>query len=469
MKKYYLFCLICFSCGNAAFAQLDTFDLSHYAYADFVRHQLDVNVQMRNNGAWSRQVDNGQRLTDGYQGLLRGNFSAFYTLLRNTRQRQQALSVYVSGSPALGNTTNSNPSLRKYATLNGRATVSSENRWYDTRQRFVEMDVISSGFANSQRETFDSQVSIGQHYDVTVQVPLKVGKGRIERVDDARMAVFILEALQQEQRLSRTPEEADILAFSALISRLRNQRFFDFRHKKIYELEMLDQFLQDRKLTDSPDTRYFTTLSDNWNFAINPYRQVGNRFSVGIAPELHVSHQIDRVESATFPDQVRRLQDHRFGLSVSTAYLSEKPINLYWQRTFFGELAYHRTGNAPIFSGQTGTIFPDSRVSGTFRYGWVWHPSSRTILQATSQIQGRLLLPDEQAGFTSAIPDWNLNAGLNTLVNYYIAPQIRLAVQFNVGYAYTRREVDPMNAFGYFREVQGLNHALDAGLLYSFL
>jgi hypothetical protein len=50
MKKYYLFCLICFSSGNAAFAQLDTFDLRHYAYPDFIRHQLDVNLRMRNGG-----------------------------------------------------------------------------------------------------------------------------------------------------------------------------------------------------------------------------------------------------------------------------------------------------------------------------------------------------------------------------------------------------------------------------------
>jgi hypothetical protein len=167
-------------------------------------------------------------------------------------------------------------------------TLSSQNRIYYRNQYFFEPDVSLSEhfFARNLDDDllYLNQKSHGNNFEI--EVPLLIGKGRIEQVQDARLAIYILDELQKKGRIARIPGEKDILAFASLISGIKNERFFDSRICKIAEIEKVDSFLQANALITVSDAAYFTTVNYNWDFSSGPVRKSGKRISAGIVPEF---------------------------------------------------------------------------------------------------------------------------------------------------------------------------------------
>ena len=127
----------------------------------------------------------------------------------------------------------------------------SGNRLYLRKKLFMEADVHFS-------YSLDNSSSEGKRWDdrdtllnwmksdrdgltINMQLPIAVGWGRIERVEDARLAVYILDDLRKAGKLAKEPSEEEIYQVAQFISQLRNERFFDSREKKIWEIQRLVQ------------------------------------------------------------------------------------------------------------------------------------------------------------------------------------------------------------------------------------
>ena len=115
---------------------------------------------------------------------------------------------------------------------------------------------------------------------------LGLGKGRIEMVNDAQMALFILNDLENQGLIVNKGSREQQYAFAEVITDINNQRVFDNRRKRIYELQRIDSFIKTSGLSSTTDIRHFTTINDNWIYAFNPLRQHGNQWYVSINPGI---------------------------------------------------------------------------------------------------------------------------------------------------------------------------------------
>jgi hypothetical protein len=76
------------------------------------------------------------------------------------------------------------------------------------------------------------------------------------------MQSILWTSLRSQGRLSSDKTSEEIIAMAEQISKLKNKRFFDHRHRRIYEIESLDSFLRANNNSLNTDARYFSTLTD---------------------------------------------------------------------------------------------------------------------------------------------------------------------------------------------------------------
>jgi hypothetical protein len=81
----------------------------------------------------------------------------------------------------------------------------SDNRFYNQHQFFFETDFHIYGSGNWEKTDDKVYYSLTKSDNISadIEVPLLIGHGRIEQIQDARLAIYILEELQKAGRISR--------------------------------------------------------------------------------------------------------------------------------------------------------------------------------------------------------------------------------------------------------------------------
>jgi hypothetical protein len=309
---------------------------------------------------------------------------------------------------------------------------------------------------------------------------LLIGKGRIEQVQDARMAMYLLEDLQKLNRQKQVASNEDVLALATEITRLKYKRFFDGRLRKIAEITALDSFLQKNGIAGTADATYFTSLTDNWNYSNNPVRNSGRRIFTGIEADYYYNFRsqstenIMTVENST-NSEMKRQNGGVFAV-VGIAY--EKPVSLKWQnsanmKVSFGfrqsSLHSHIYDNVDPFTMYTES-FPSVKLSGD--YGFGYYPNSRTWLTFDWWIHTGW---DKEMNGSSKQDKEDLYNRFYTYTGpqfrayYYLSEKLRLSLAFNGefrfdNYKYTREvfEDDPEKA-----SYTWWNQNINAALTYS--
>ncbi len=308
-----------------------------------------------------------------------------YKSYRNSEHLQNEQEFRIGVNPSFSNRKNDGDITYKNTVIGTYYNLTSRNRIYYQNQFFFEPDFVLIGSLKERKEDDKSQFSLLKTRDNAMQisVPLLVGHGRIEQIQDARLAIYILEELQKAGRISKMPTNEDILEFSRLISGLKNERFFDYRLRKMIEMEKVDSFLQAKEFISSPDVRYYTIVDDNWEYAQGPVRESGNRLSAGLVPEFRYYYS-DEETTYTSPDDTSEQKNTRktAGIKLQTMYESEKPLNLHWQRSMSATLSYGYSKNLntnqlsenPERKSDTDEL----TLEAAFDYGMGYFPNSRT-------------------------------------------------------------------------------------------
>ncbi|MBN2613365.1 MAG: hypothetical protein JXB00_17560, partial [Bacteroidales bacterium] len=233
---------ICIILGGVIFclnlqAQFKDYDLSTYKLPDLKRHQLDLHLNLYGNYSnhWDHLTDTiGRRLyNNNYVG-----FNPVYSFYRNSDKYQGSLTSTFGLRFASHTLKDSGDIIiDKEHGISENFNVQSENRFYLKRKLFIESNVqLVNLYSNSKSEyetenklnPYKSEQKISRHR-VYSSAEILIGTGRIEPVQDMRLALYILEELQKANRLKRIPTEVEINEFAQLISSLRNERFFDNR------------------------------------------------------------------------------------------------------------------------------------------------------------------------------------------------------------------------------------------------
>ncbi|BDX38020.1 hypothetical protein CYCD_13750 [Tenuifilaceae bacterium CYCD] len=172
--------------------------------------------------------------------------------------------------------------------------VLSENRFYLNSGFFWGVALrATQSYAHSYSKTevdSDETRLLANLFESENFAALQVGKGRIENVTDARLAVYILDDLLKQGRLSRTPNEEEVFAFADFITKTLNNRVIDSRIKRIKEYVAIDSFLVSNGLSSKPDGLYFGLINDNWNYARSQAWNTGSEWYVEVAPFLDYMH-----------------------------------------------------------------------------------------------------------------------------------------------------------------------------------
>ena len=423
MKKIIYFTTLFFIFSlNLLDAQISDFKLSDYKLADYKRQGISLNFRL-NGGQSNSKI--GKEIY--YSNAFFDNaLSGGYFFHKNNRHYSSHIQVDFDGDAQFLKSQIETLSNSKVTNLLGELNISSSQRFFNAEQYFIGFGffgALSRSKSISKRKFFQS----GNWVDTTGNLinkidnfqanpSMSIGKGRIEPIEDARQALYILEELQKSNRLKRDLTNDEILEFSKLITQLKNERVLDSRLHKIRELTQIDSFLVQSGFVEANDIEYYTRLNDMWDFGGLPTRNSGFQISLIYQPTF--SYYKSEV-----PMQADILnKDFRQGYAFELRW--EKPINHKFQSSLslLGEFYSSSQNNAktrnlyPHLNYSFG-IYPNTRTNLVFSvrlyYNQTWHNvDTRQNSQWTF----------EEINMT-CIPYFNLY--------YYISPNLRLSAAYN--------------------------------------
>ncbi len=442
--------LLCMVQPRAQQSSID-YDLNNYRLPYLRRHVLELNFATLGNlsSASQERNDNLQYKVDeqNYSCIV----SPFYSFYLNSAKYQLTQNIRAQ----LPNLTfsydkNINDNL-KILHVHPSLNYDGEFREYMKGKFFLEQDVVFgldfynhnsfTEFKNDSSVVYrkNKQENVSNNY--IISVPILLGWGRLERIEDARLAIYILDDLKQAGLLARNVSDVDIEELALRISEIKNERFFDSRLKKIWELEQIDSVLASMGLFEEEKINYFALLNDNMDYSNGPVRQSGFRISAGTSPDLNYSkYRIDEEDNFYNIDSISRIQSDQknrdIGINIICRIDYHKPLNLFWQLLVTNELTISKSFSKMVDTQYNSGTDENSESQAIYdraqaRIGY--YPNSRTSLY---------FFIDEQFIFRKTIPDESVNtkhtqlssyAGIS--MDYYISSRIRLNLNSSLNYS----------------------------------
>lgn len=421
--------LIC----NIMKGQYSEFDLSKYKLPDIKTSRFELNTYLINDFNKNRHLVIDDTIENKYNTTA-GLLDLTYYRFRNTRKYQGDLSIRAIFEPDLDKSVRQDETTRENF-MNAGFRVSSINRVYFHNMLFLEADpyfYFSSSKYKYHRDNLprDDEENTLRHSG-TLSIPLSIGYGRIEPVEDARLAIYILEELSRAGRISEVPSEEVILELAGEISKIKKERFLDTRLRKIAELHVIDSFLIANDLVSLNDITYFSILNDNWDYSGGPQRESGFLINGGLSNRISMSSYKSDI-FYSFGDSTNlnlRNRNYMIGGFINMKYA--KPLNLYWQTSAIFQTSYNlgferESGDSDVMQASSDARVLETNLGGTIQY----LPNSRSSFRFS--ITGSYQHSDSDHSIDITEPE-SFHLSVNQLslrqefdIYYYISPKLRL-------------------------------------------
>lgn len=432
MKKQ-KFGLLLFMIGISfnGFSQLTDFDLSKYKLPDLERHSLETNF---NISGYNNYIKNPYQTFYGYNeygnNQYNGDILINYNHYLNNFNLQRETNFRFDLSSSFYTRKEDKTLQSRNNTITPSLYYQRNNRKYYNGRSFFETDlVLNYQYTGifSKNSTYDNEDKTQTH-TILAQVPLKLGIGRIEQVQDARHAIYIFEELAKINRATTEKSEEEIIEFAHLISKLKNKRFFDSRLRRMNEIESVDSFFQSKNYVSVQDAKYFTTLSDFWDYGNRPIRNSGTRFSAAILPGYYYYN---------FNNSVNEIYVGAGKYSVGAFLINggielkhEKPINLFWQNSIdincYAGLMEGKLNDKTDESDNKIRI-PNIQLGFYQKIGF--YPNTRTDLSFKYSVQYVQLFDKTDLGSeVLGAEGKGAKATAEFSLNYYISPKFRFNI-----------------------------------------
>jgi hypothetical protein len=468
MKKRFTWLLVLTSISLCSYGQLHEFDLAKFKLPDIERQTLEADFDL-NGSNQIRKYDNILWFdTEERRNNFSGNVDIAYRHYKNTavlqRNNQIRFNLY-SGYFSSGNgdihdvkDTRFTPGIFWLRT----------NRKYFQPSTFFEINQkvrMNAIYRNIDRNDGNGALEEGELTEFTMvgQLPLKYGKGRIEPVQDARHAIYLLDELAKINRLHKAQSDEEVMAFGQFIAKIKNKRFFDSRIKRMAEIEAVDSFLTANDYPLEKDARFFTTLGDYWDFGAGPMRQAGQRFSFVMQPGYYLYGY--NGDSQYIGDG--KINFTAFMLDAGVEFAYERPINLYWQNSVSayitgGYVLGKREDQAEDYNQaedySQDIHIPNLHAGVEQRVGY--YPNTRTYASlgiGAEHIQMDVDIDEDYEHTGGKKKSTNIMANLD--VEYYFSPRFRLSASAN--FSYLLQDSRELNFF-HFNDGVGTTSYLDS-------
>ena len=486
MRKTYLFViLVISSISIKSFGQLDSFNLEQYKNPFYKRQQLDLNFNLNGSNGFNdlSYINNPYRVSgSSLSGSVQGN----YYFVENSLKKQTYWKMTLNEIPFFSYQKSKYDSDTAYSKTNSKRNqiawnLQTYNRFYVTPAYFFEVDLngsASNDYDNYSLDYYAMNTNTQVGYDdsktnnteLSGELSLRIGRGRIEYVEDARLAVYILDDLRKHNRLSRTPTDEEILEFSKIITQVKNKRFFDARIRKIEEISTVDSFLVSTNLINKSDAAYFTTLNDNWVNAAGPARQSGFRYSFGLTPSGLWAQWINKTNSSVFNyTNSNSIHNQReIGIAGNILIDYNKPISLKWQLDGGLNIAYKIYGEKNTYNYHDGNGVSSDNTHYKDLYGTLFitlgfYPNSRTYFSGTTGLRSEYTENEQIDPVSYHHYDKGLGPYLSFAGYYYISERLRLMANY-----YFRYSSEEYSGSSYLSKYKSLNQNFSLSLSYAF-
>lgn len=428
-----------------SYAQINEFNLADYKLPDLKRHSLETYFSLNGYNDYRKYPDGYYyNMEDINDNFYYGDLSIEYNSCLNNAFRQKETDLGLDLWYRFNNLIENRDLVSKDFSIYPSFYCNTIGRMYYKYNFFIETDVNLYYAFEKERSTHQNTgikyIDDFKTHSITGYLPVKIGFGRIEQVQDARHAIYLFDELAEQKRVTGDKSKDEIIEFAELISQLKNKRFFDSRIRKIYELEAVDSFLMSNDYIIKSDARYFTTLSDFWTYGNRPVRNSGTRFSAAIYPGYHF-YDFNLTTANNYIDggnsSMRTLL-----LNGGLEFKHEKPVNLYWQ-------------NAVDINGFIGIIegdirdeinnndyklrIPNLQLGFSQKIGF--YPNTRTDIEYSYSLQYIQMFDKsvvEEDIFGAGGKGIKVSSELQ--VNYYLSPKFRLYISCFLHYIWEDSE-----------------------------
>lgn len=451
-------CLLTIAC----IAQDSSFHLKNYKYRTSGYKALELSISFNGNTGDYKE-SNAPNQTNNLFQLFPSSIN--YRNFFSTDKRWHALFVSVTPS-FLSHTQKGAVGKAKGRNFQSSLDFSTDDRFYGNKQWFFQL-----GNHLFARGDFTKQSSIQANSKTNVSgvdedLFIGFGKGRTEMVQDAQMALFILNDLSKQGLLTQNADAKTITEFAQLITQINNRRIFDSRRKRMFELTQIDSFLRVWEITSSPDIRHFTIINDNWALAFNPERLSGSDWFFQLRPSIEAGKNEQTTKSPTL-NTTSEGRTTVIGIGPRAGYESYKPINLKWQRNFGSSVSWQlqksKNSSEYAFNGsttKTKTETEQYQSELNAFYGIGFYPNNRTRLNATLDVKGTHTKYRDSVLKRSIL----LQPSFAFSTDYFISYRTRMFANF---YLFYNKEYYKSLAFSSFsRRSFGMN--LSVGITHSF-
>jgi hypothetical protein len=456
MKKYgFIAAAILLLLGNNLFlfGQKSTinYDLSTYSLPDLQRKTLEFQINLDQNRNYDNQrsdFDTSHSHTSNFSTDFNPSFSYYL----NSKKAQ--FESYGSFNPVAFDYSKSyseiNKSVSQY--YSPYLYYMGSYRYYLNRKFFLETDVNAGLYYNTQKNinqmTDPEEESKHSSMNSYISVPILAGWGRIERVEDARLAVYILDDLKKHNRLDKEVSQDEITNFAQFLSKLQNERFFDSRDKKIWEIQQIDSFMVANNLVTENDAVFFTLINDNWDYSSGPVRESGFRVSGGIQ-----NGYSNFISEYTYSDTLMnndKSTESVYNIQLLAKLVYEKPLNLYWQLFINDEFetgpTFNNNKSKQSGSDEIKIKYKDFNINNIINAGLGYFPNSRTDMSISFNLKNEYYHrtntsenanEEYDEGFTN-----NFSTGLKLTGNYYFSSQLRMNLDAGFNHDFTKHEYE---------------------------
>lgn len=428
-----------------SFSQDSSFQIKNYKYRTPGFKALQLNL----NASGDLYNAKGVNRTDVKGSNIYSNSGINYYRIISTDKRQHISTISVN--PLFSFVKNDNGSLvaERNRQLRIDADWSRIDRFFNSKNLFFEVgNELGAGSAN-QKSSSQFVDYKSKNNTVSNMLILGVGKGRLENVQDAQMAKFIVNDLQKMGLLDRLPDAATEYELAVLITDINNRRVFDNRKRLIYELTRIDSFLQSKQLIIAPSIAYFTTVNDNWLLAFNPGRLSGTRIYAQLKPGFSFNvagYTLTDTTSFPYKNDTRRIE---YFYEPEIGIEHHKPVTLQWQRIARAAIRFRQTFNREKIKSESVSGSTEFERFGTYPellfnsfYGFGYYPTNRTIVNGGLSFDA--VFGQQNMGI-SRPTYFSLAPGLQFSANYFINFRTRLFLNAGVNYRYTElKDVVPV-------------------------
>lgn len=329
------------------------------------------------------------------------------------------------------------------------------DRFFFKKNFFFETGNEFSVTENNSRQSYNNSAYNTEGRSFNNKLTLGVGKGRLENVQDAQMAMFIVNDLQKMGLLQQDISAYKLNELAILITDINNRRVFDNRIRRIYELSRIDSFFKVNNFVNQPSIAYFTTVNDNWALAFNPGRLSGTAFYFRFRPSV----QWSRSESEqNIPGNNSKSSNRIFLYSYEPVigFEKQKPVNLYWQKSMGSSLSFEQLWRRSKSAQQNNNnptqpaIFENSSGSSLLFnafYGVGYYPNNRTIINGGFNLNSRYVFNNE----VGQREDFYFEPGVFLNANYFVNFRTRFFLNATTLYRFFEPGSVPTPSFVYQR------------------